>query len=160
MDDARLFSEIRDTMEACTFCILVTRGRTGDLEARLMDPLPPEEDLSVWMVTDPSTRKVRQLEADPRATLAYVDEGGIGYVTLLGRARLVTDLEERRRRWRDEWKEFYPEGPEGETFALIEFRPERIEAMSVSREVGAGPFEPACLILTDEAWTRRRPPDV
>jgi len=158
-DDGRLLKAIRETMAATPYCMLVTVGRTGDLEARMMDTLEPEPDMSIWMGTDPTTRKARQLKADPRATLTFCDDAGLGYVTMIGRARLVSDTEERQRRWKDEWADFYPAGPTSDGFALLEFTPERIEAMSVAHELGSGPFEPTCLVRDGDGWVSEPPPD-
>jgi len=158
-DDALLLDAVRKTMAATPYCMLVTVGNSGDLEARMMDTLEPEADMSIWMGTSPTTRKVRQLEVDSRATLTFCDDSGFGYVTMIGRARLVLDLDERQRRWKNEWVDFYPDGPAGDGFALLEFTPERIEAMSVAHELGVGPFEPACLVRAGAGWVSGRPPD-
>jgi general stress protein 26 len=145
---------VRATMTAAGYCFLVTLDASGHPQARLMDPFEPEGDLTVWMATNATTRKVGQLRKDARATLAYYDVDGIGYVTLMGVVQLVGDLEERSRRWKPDWRMFYPEGPTSQDFLLLEFVPSRIEIMSISRGVAADAtgFRPAILERQASTW--------
>ena len=142
----------RESMTEARYCFLITLDDLGQPQARLMDAFEPEADMTVWMATDVNTRKVRQLRHDPRATLAYLTAGGEGYVTLMGRARLVDDAEERRLRWKSGWEAFFPEGPMDSDYLLLRFTPTRIELMNVTRGIGTGPFSPAILIRQEGKW--------
>ncbi len=148
----RALEAVRTTMEASRYCFLVTLDEAGHPQARLMDPFPPEADMTVWMATNSTTRKVRQLGRDSRATLAYYDWEREGYVTLLGEARLVSDIEERRRRWKPEWQAFFPPGPTAPDYVLIQFTPSRIEVMNLALDVGAGAFTPTVLTREGAEW--------
>lgn len=148
-----LLQVARETMTEARYCFLITLDDLGQPQARLMDAFEPEPDMTVWMATDVSTRKVRQLRHDPRATLAYDAGDGSGYVTLIGRVRLVDDLEERREHWKEGWEAFYPDGPADADYLLLRFRPSRIEVMHISKGVGAGPFAPAILVREGATWT-------
>ncbi len=148
----RALEAARTTMEASRYCFLVTLDEAGHPQARLMEPFPAEADMTVWMATSSTTRKVRQLRGDSRATLAYYDSEREGYVTLIGEARLVSDIEQRRRRWNPEWQDFFPAGPTGPDYVLIEFTPSRIEVMSLALEVGAGAFTPTVLARKGAEW--------
>ena len=142
----------RESMTEARHCFLITLDDLGQPQARLMDAFEPEADMTVWMATDANTRKVRQLRHDPRATLAYAIGGGNGYVTLVGRVRLVDDAEERGRRWKSGWEAFYPEGPTDSDYLLLKFTPSRIELMNVSSGIGAGPFSPVILNRQEAKW--------
>src|SRR5258707_5359467 len=150
----QLLDATRATMKAAGNCFLITLDKSGQPQARLMAPFDPEPSMNVWMATNRKTRKVAQIRKNPRATLAYHDAAGTGYVTLIGKARLVEDLGERRRRWKPEWKDFYAGGPDGPEFVLIEFVTERIEVMSISRKVvdAAQGWQPAILVRRGGAW--------
>ena len=138
-----------EIMTAAVHCALVTVGADGRPEARMMDPFPPESDLTVWMATNPGTRKVAEMRADRRVTLVYFDRGDPGYVTLLGDARLVDDPAEKLARWKDEWSLYYPGGPEGSDYLVIEFVPQRIEVVSVKYGIADDPqaWKPAIVAL-------------
>ena len=161
--DARVLDAARSTIAAARFCFLITLDSSGQPQARLMNPFDPEPDMTIWMGTNRKTRKVEQIRKNPRVTLAYPDIPGSGYVTLIGKARLVDSLEERRRRWKKEWADFYPGGPEGDTYLLIEFKPERIEVMSLAYKIASEPlaWKPAILEKTysnrkEGSWRRAR----
>lgn len=151
-NEERVLAVVREDMEATRYCFLVTLDDLGQPQARVMDAFDPEADMTVWMATDPKTRKVRQLRHDPRATLAYDLGGGRGYVTLIGRVQLVDDEEERRAHWKSGWEAFYPEGPTGADYLLLKFTPSRIEAMNIPENVGTIPFSPVILLREGSTW--------
>ena len=153
-EDARVLDVARATMKSAQNCFLITVGDDGQAQARLMAPFDPEPSMTVWLATNRSTRKVGQIRKNPRVTLAYHDAAGVGYVTLLGRARLVQSIAERKLHWKDEWRAFYPRGPDDPDYLLIEFTPSRIEVMSISRHVADAPqgWRPAILERHGQDW--------
>ena len=136
-------------MIAAESCALVTLGVDGHPQARMMNPFAPEPGLTVWMATNPSTRKVADMRTDQRVTLVYFDRDDPGYVTLLGDARLVNDPAEKRARWKDDWTLYYPGGPESSDYLLIEFVPQRIEVVSLKYGIASDPqaWKPAIVEL-------------
>jgi general stress protein 26 len=124
----KMLSTAREIMNASHYCALITLDESGRADARTMDAFPPEEDMTVWFGTNPRTRKVREIGRNPHVTLYYFDPKGLAYVTLLGTARLVNDPKEKKTRWKDAWKEFYPN--RDTDYMLIEVKPERLEVVS------------------------------
>lgn len=145
----------RATIEAAEFCFLVTLSESGPPNARVMQPFGPEENLGIWFGASLGSRKVREIERDPRVTVGYElgEEGA--YVTLLGTAQIVTDLETRRRYWRESFEAFWPEGPDSDDYVAIRFVPQRIEIMNIEREVAPEPFglQPLVVTRSDGGWT-------
>ncbi len=154
LSETRVLEAAREVMKTARYCFLVTLDEAGKMHARVMDPFLPTDDMTVWMGTNANTRKVSQIRKDPRATLAYYDATTMGYVTLVGTARMVDDLEARREYWKPEWAEFYPNGPTADDYILIEFAPSRIEVMSFAHDVmGSGVFGPAVLKRKASGWS-------
>jgi len=133
----RLEQVAREIMEAAKYAALITLDDAGHPRARVMDPFPPEDDMSVWLATNPRSRKVEQIRTNDRVTLYYFDEVGLGYVTLMGTARLVDDTEEKARRWKPGWEVFYPD--RDSSYLLIEVRPDRMEVISVKHGLDGDP---------------------
>ncbi len=123
-----ILSAAREMMESIPYCALITVDAQGNAFARLMEPLPPEDDLTVWLGTNPRSRKVEQIRANPWVTLFYSDPEGGGYVSLMGTAYLVNDPAEKARHWKEGWDMFYPDREN--SFLLIEVVPRRIEVVS------------------------------
>lgn len=118
----------RDIMRAARFCALITRDANTGSAARTIDPAPPDSTMVVRFVTNPRSRKVKQLAADPRVALYYFDASAQRYATLYGRARAIRDPAEKARRWYEGWTPFYPQREHDAT--LYEVLPERIELVS------------------------------
>jgi general stress protein 26 len=129
-DRTKVVAAAEQVMQKARYCALVTIGRDGHPQARVVDPLPPERDLTVWIATNPITRKVEQIRTDPRVTLFYFDPSGPGYVTLLARAELVSDSAEKARHWKEDWAPFYADKHRGKDLILIRCKPIRLELVS------------------------------
>jgi general stress protein 26 len=128
-DRLAILGAARELMLKSRYCGLVTLGPDGHPQARLVDAFAPEADLSVWIATNPATRKVQEIRADGRVTLFYADSPH-GYVTLIGRATLVNDPAEKARRWKDDWVAFYKDRNHGDDYQLIRVVPNRVEVVS------------------------------
>jgi general stress protein 26 len=102
-----------------------------------MDPFLPEDDMEVWLGTDRRTRKVQDIEKDPRVTLYYFAPEGDGYVSISGTARLVDDPVEKNRRWKSGWEQYYADREAD--YILIAVRPKRMEVISYSRGIAGNP---------------------
>lgn len=127
---SRVIAAAREVIQKARYCTMVTIGRDGHPQARMVDPFPPEEELTVWIATNPLTRKVREVGKDRRVTLLYFDPAARAYVTLLGRAELVRDRGEKAKRWKEEWTGFYKDDNRGDDYLLIRVRPLRLEVVS------------------------------
>jgi general stress protein 26 len=127
---AELLEAAREVMQKAKYCTLVTLGENGHPQARILDPFAAEDDFTVWLGTHAATRKVKEIARDPRVTLMYFDAAGPAYVTLIGRAAIVTDKAEKARRWKPEWAAFYENGPTGNEYTLIRVQPTRLEIVS------------------------------
>ncbi|MCU1265232.1 MAG: FMN-binding pyridoxamine 5-phosphate oxidase-related protein [Acidobacteria bacterium] len=114
-------------MTTVRYCALVTIDAKGRAQARAMDPFPPDENLVVWLATNPNSRKVHEIRRNPHVVLYYFDSASQGYVSISGVARLVEDPKEKSRHWKAEWKAFYPERPKD--YLLIAVTPEKLEVV-------------------------------
>ena len=63
-------------------------------------------------------------------SLLYVDPGAQGYVTMIGKATLVSDPAEKARRWKEDWRAFYKDANRGDDYVLIRVAPSRLEVVS------------------------------
>jgi general stress protein 26 len=126
-DSATLIASARELMTTVRYCALITIDAHGRAQARAMDPFPPDENLVVWLATNPTSRKVREIRRNPHVVLYYFDSASQGYVSISGIARIVNDPKEKVRHWKEEWKAFYPNRPED--YLLIAVTPEKLEVV-------------------------------
>lgn len=139
----------RAVMAAARYATLVTLAEDGRPQARLVDPQPPDDRFTVWVATNPRTRKVAELRRDPRVTLLFANASAGEYVTLHGTATLVTDAAEKARHWSPAWDAFYAGGPSSETVVLIRVAAQRLEVVSPGRGIDSDPvtWRPFTVVL-------------
>jgi general stress protein 26 len=137
LTDSEVISAAREIMLAARYCALITLDSAARPQARTLDPFPPDEKMVVWLGTNPRSRKVAAIRRNPRVTLYYFDREAEAYVTILGIARLVNDKNEKAKRWKDEWKDFYPDRVRD--YLLIEVTPEKLELVDVKKGIVGDP---------------------
>lgn len=106
---------------------------TCDGDQPRVRPVSPivEGDMSVWVTTFSTSRKVKQIRRNPRICLALVEQPrGDKAATVIGEAEIVADLEEKKRVWKlatFDLAEHFPNGPESDEFCLLKIVIEKIE---------------------------------
>lgn len=128
-----LITDARETMTSARYCALITTDSRGRAHARTMDPFAPDEHMVVWLATNPRSRKVAEIRRNPRVTLYYFDRETQAYVTLYGIAQLVNDKAEKAKRWKEDWKVFYPD--RNKSYLLIKVRPEHLETVDARKGI-------------------------
>lgn len=136
---AEIIAAARDIVQKARYCSLITIAGDGHAQARIVDPLEPDADFTIWIATNPLTRKVREIQRNPRTTVLCFDAATSGYVTIVGRAALVTDATEKQKHWKDDWAAIYPKGARDGDFMLIRVTPLRLEIVSESRGMVGDP---------------------
>ena len=136
---ATVIAAATDIIQKAHYCTFVTIGEDGQPQARMVDPIVPGADFTIWFATNPLTRKVDQVRRNPKVTLSCFDSGSSSYVTLLGRGDVVTDPTEKQRHWKNDWAAIYPNGAKGSDFMLIRITPARLEIVSESRGMVGDP---------------------
>jgi general stress protein 26 len=126
-----LITAAREMIAETRYCALITLDKSSHPQARTMDPFLPQEDMVIWMGTNPQSRKVDEIKNDPRVTLYYEIAGGGGYVVLKGQAQLVDDPELKSHYWKKEWEQFYPD--QNKNYTLIKMIPKRLELVDYKR---------------------------
>lgn len=104
-------------------------------------PVSPivEADMSIWVGTRSTSRKVKQIEQNPKVCLAFVQPPhsakGEKVAIVIGEAKKISNLEEKKRFWRlwtqvypvFDLSRVYPDGPESNDFCLLKIVVKEIE---------------------------------
>ncbi|HAK50325.1 MAG TPA: hypothetical protein DCM54_00255 [Gammaproteobacteria bacterium] len=127
-DDNKVLELARETMTNAQYCALITVDSEGQPRARAVDPFVQDEEFVVWIATRPVTRKVEQIRRNNKVTLYYWHRESASYVTLMGTAELVDDVETKTRMRREvDSERFYPNFPDD--YLLIKVTPDWLEAL-------------------------------
>jgi general stress protein 26 len=88
-------------------------------------------DLTIWIATYLSSRKVKHIRTNPRVALEFTTQpDGDKLVLVLGRAKIVRDMAEKKRAWElagFDMLQYWPEGPSAKEYCLLRVIPSRIE---------------------------------
>ncbi len=136
---AEIIAASRDIIQKAHYCTFITIGPNGQPQARVVDPLAPDADFTIWFATNPLTRKVGEIRKNPKATMSCFDSATSSYVTILGTASIVTDPALKRARWKSDWDAIYPLGSAAADVVMIRLTPARLEISSESRGMTGDP---------------------
>ena len=120
---------------------------TCDGDQPRVRPISPivEDDLSVWVTTFASSRKVKQINQNPKICLAFVQQpNGEKAVIIIGEAQIVPDMEQKKRVWglaTFDLSQHFPKGPESEEFCVLKTNIKKIEWWE-DFETGLKTYEP------------------
>jgi general stress protein 26 len=123
----------RSIIDSARCHVLVTVDENGKPHAREMDPFAPEENMTIWLGTNPKTRKVKQIQKNPNVVMFYYDTKGISYVALEGKARIVNDPAQKAKYWKEYWKGYYPD--RDKDYVLIQIVPDIMELISYKHNI-------------------------
>lgn len=130
----------RQIITAAGCASLITIDEVGLPSSRPVRTFPSDDALTkITIPTDSNSRKTQQAERNPRVLLGYLDLPSRGYVTVIGNAELNDRPEDKQAIWVDQFSAFWPDGPEAESFLLIDVIPERIEMRSYTQDVAQDP---------------------
>ena len=129
-EEQRIIAISKKTIKETYFGTLITLDKNGQPRARVMEPFEPDENLIIWLATNPRSRKVTQLKNNSTATLHYFNKSNLSYVSLMGNAYLVNDETIKLQKFKDGWDKFYKN--QKEDYLLIKFIPKTLELISTS----------------------------
>lgn len=106
---------------------------TVDGDQPRVRPVSPivEDDMSLWVTTFSTSRKVQHIEENPKICLAFVElPRGDKAATVVGKAEIIENLDEKKRVWNlagFDLSQFFPHGPESDEFCLLKIAIDLIE---------------------------------
>jgi len=123
-----LLTVARTIIDSARCRTFITVDEDGKPQARAMSAFAPDENMVIWLGTNPRSRKVKQIQNNPNVMVYYYDVKGHSYVSVAGKARLVNDPRKKVQYWKESWKRYYPD--RDKDYILIEVTPKRLEVCS------------------------------
>lgn len=170
IDVQKIVEDATGTAQLAKFATLSTMALDGTISARVVYPKPPNASLGemtdlslIHFATLDQTRKYKEIQANPTATLVYYDDAGKGSVTLKGDVRICSKSEAAKG-WYDRWKHNYPEGPATPHYTLLRLESKKLEFISYVRyQVDEGgnrsDWRPMTLEMQAGSWQYEAPPN-
>lgn len=133
-----LISAAGKIINASKTCVLFTNTKTNSPHCRLMDPFPPEKDMTIFLGTNALSRKVKEIRKDSIVLLFYQDPDLSGYVSIKGYAKILNDNDLKKKYWKEAWNSFYPD--KEKDYLLIKVVPAEIEVLSMKYGIFGDPL--------------------
>jgi general stress protein 26 len=112
-------------IEEAGVAILINTDQNGSYVGRPMLPLLLDHDPSIYFLTHQSSRKVRQLEAQPQVALTFAGAGC--YAVAKGSALLLRDPALIRRLWSPTYRAWFPRGAKDREATVIRVAVDRVD---------------------------------
>jgi len=144
----------RAILKKSKYCFLITNSERKWPSARMVQPVIDFETFEIWFGTNPSLRKVKEIEENPNVIIAFGNDKENANIIIYGKAQIVKDLGERRKHWIGSWLLFFPNGPKGDDFVSIRVEPMEMELMNFKRNIVPEPFglKPVKIINNNDNW--------
>ena len=122
------FQKLREMIKEIDFCMLTTVDENNDLHSRPMS-LNSEVDQegNLWFFTSSDSHKVAELTRTPKCNVSFANPDDNRFVSITGKAELVTDKQKIKELWKPELKIWFPEGPDQRDIALLRIGIEKAE---------------------------------
>jgi general stress protein 26 len=127
---AAFLAAARETIGELRFAWLATRSLDGGANARAVHVRPGRPSDDEWtrrFLVRRESRKVAEMRAAPKVTLAYQHPSGDAYIALGGTASLIDDLTEMRELWPAEMDAGFPPGFADAHMMVTRLEVDRIE---------------------------------
>lgn len=122
-DIQKLASLIKDVK----ICMMTTVDTDGHLHSRPMATQQVEFDGDLWFFTGKSTCKASEVKYDSHVNVSFADNSGHKYVSVSGRAILVTDRAKAEELWNPVYKAWFPKGIDDPDLTLLKVEVTRAE---------------------------------
>lgn len=106
---------------------MLTTEDGGHLRARPMVASQSDFDGTLWFFTRAGAHKVTEVGQEPQVCVSYAEPAKQNYVSLSGRARLVTDRAQIKSHWTESLRTWFPKGSDDPEAALLAVRVELAE---------------------------------
>jgi general stress protein 26 len=127
----------KEIINETVYCGLITIDSTGQPQVRTMNPFPVKEDLIIWFATSRDSRKVTEMQNNPKVSVYFADHSNAkGYVSISGIAEVIDDKELLVKMKRDYWKGI----PNWQNiFVLVRIIPKKIEVINYKHGLNNDP---------------------
>ncbi len=144
----------RSMLKKSKYCFLITNSDNQCPSARMVQPIIELDTFVIWLGTNPTLRKIKEIGQNPNVTIAFGNDRESANLIIYGKATIVRDVKERRKHWIGSWLLFFPGGPGGDDFISIRVEPSEMELMNFKKSIVPEPFglKPVKIIKDSEGW--------
>lgn len=113
--------KLHDIVKGTRTVMLMSRGDGGKIVGRPMALVRTDDDTTVYLVTGLDSKKVAEIEREPRVSVAV--QGSGGYAMLDGTCRVSRDRALIDELWDESWKAWFENGKSDPDIAILVITP-------------------------------------
>ena len=143
LDAADAKSRVLEMLEKSPFVSFTTcccaSGIIGDNDwpdVRVLLVAAKDDVDSLWFATATESGKIAQLRRNPKAAVYGFDMEAMTEFRLFGKVELLSDSASRRKIWRDDFIQHFPDGIDSPTMIVLRFDTDHGVYDSYGREMG------------------------
>lgn len=121
------FQKLTELIKDIRVAMLTTADDDGTLRSRPMATHEVESDADLWFFTQEHSAKVEEVQREHQVNVSYADSDKQRFVSVSGRAVLVTDPAKIRELWTPYLKAWFPKGIDDPELALLKVTVEKAE---------------------------------
>lgn len=119
--------KVGELIKDIRFAMMTTVSETGHLHSRPMAVQEMEFDGDFWFFTSNNSGKIESIEQDQHVNLAFTKEDDNRWISIAGRAQVVTDRQKMKELWNPLMKTWFPKGVDDPELCLIRVTAESAE---------------------------------
>ena len=112
-------SKLLDKIKDVKYATLTTLDAQRRLHGRPMYTCEPGNDEALWFFSEKDAQKISEISANSQVGLGYSDPNAAIYVTIAGTATVTDDRQKIKDLWREDFRGFFPDGPDDPNLTLI-----------------------------------------
>jgi general stress protein 26 len=103
------------------FAMIASIDSDGYPNVRAMLKMDHDGLREIWFTTNTSSRKIEQIEANPRTSVYFAGFEKYEGLQLVGTVEVIDDPKSRERLWRDGFEKYYPGGVTDPDHSVLRF---------------------------------------
>ncbi|MCL2745092.1 MAG: pyridoxamine 5'-phosphate oxidase family protein [Planctomycetaceae bacterium] len=136
LDAAEAKSRVLQVLAKNPFVSLATFGIDGYPDVRVLLVAANDDTDAIWFATGTDSPKTVQFRNNPKAVIYGYDMESMTEFRLYGSVELLSDSASRRKIWRDEFVEHFPDGVDSPTMTVLRFKTDRGIYDNYGKETG------------------------
>lgn len=148
-----VLATVRALLDKAKYGFFISHGADGWCSTRYVQPICEwnGDELCIWVGTSGSSRKIAEVQANPKVTMAFGNDPAGANLMVYGTAEISRNPVLCRKYWKPAWRLFFPEGPKSDDLVVVAIKPQRLEVMDLKRNIIPEPFG---LLGLEVEWVR------
>ena len=122
---AEALKKVQDLVEAENVCLFASNLSQKPITVRPMSTLKVDDLGNMWFFSAKNSQKNKNIQTDPAVQLLYSNHGCSEYLSIYGKAQVITDKDIIKLFWSTLAKTWFPDGVNDPEISLIMVTPEK-----------------------------------